>query len=948
VVSFVGRAREMGELERALRAALAGRGSTALVAGEAGIGKTRLASELGHRARVEGFEVLRGRSIDLVGTELPYQPFVDALGPLVAFPRVDGATGGSQLRMFHDLAALLVDRADAAPVLLVLEDLHWADTSTLDLIVFLAHTIEDRRVMLVATYRADEAASAPRMRRLADGVRRCGAAVPVELGPLSRDEMAALLAAHAGPPRSAALTDALTDAIVARSEGNPFFAEELMASATAGDRNAELPPGLRDLLLQRVTRLDRATRGLLRLAAAAGRAVGYPLLVGAAARPEDEIRESLRQAVDHGVLVADHADGTFRFRHALLAEAVYATILPGEREDLHARLADQLARGAAAAPGELASHWAAAGRPVEALTASVEAAGQAESVFGLAEALTHLERALTVWPTVPDAADRVGLDLPDLCARTAELARQTGASTRAVDLIQQAIGLVGDGDPRRSRLEHRLGSYLYASGRADDALRALERAVALTPPSPPSRERAEALSALGSGLGVAWRHEESRAICEQALALARTVGARTAEYRALIMLGSDLAYLGRAEEGLATLWQVLRRAEADADPVCLEGAYVALTDVLIMLGRPGEAARLAGLALEALRPYGGRDHSTLRSNRIEALVACGEWDEADRTSVAALRVATNYPHQTLIARAELDVGRGDFDAARERLEAARATLRVDRDLAAYAVFVAELALWERRWTDAEQIVAEGMARARSRHTALIRVWLSAKGLRAQADLAALARARRDGDAVRDRVARARRLLTTARRAAVESDAVTPKAAGLLALAHAEEQRARGVARPDLWSRAADAWGGLERPAWVAYCRWRQAEALVAAGAGRDDASRPLREAHAVVVRLGAKPLAEQIELLAQRARLELTPPDAAPAPTAPGLDEVLGLTPREAEVLALVARGHTNREIAAALVISVRTAGVHVSHILRKLGAPNRVEAAAIAHRAAR
>jgi DNA-binding CsgD family transcriptional regulator len=228
---------------------------------------------------------------------------------------------------------------------------------------------------------------------------------------------------------------------------------------------------------------------------------------------------------------------------------------------------------------------------------------------------------------------------------------------------------------------------------------------------------------------------------------------------------------------------------------------------------------------------------------------------------------------------------------------------------------------------------------------MFRVQLCAKGLRAQAELAALARARRDDDGLRDRLARARTLLADARHAAAEAAAVTPNAAGWLALAEAEHERARGAARPDLWAGAAAAWERLERPPLAAYCRWRQAEALVAAGAARTEASRPLRQGHAVAARIGAKPLAEQLELLAQRARLELAPPDAGPPDRKQGLEELLDLTPREAEVLTLLARGYTNREIAAALVISVRTAGVHVSHILRKLGAPNRLEAAAIAHR---
>jgi DNA-binding CsgD family transcriptional regulator len=938
---FVGRGRELGRLGHALAAAQAGRGTTALVGGEAGIGKTRLASELAGRARGAGFEVLLGRSIDLVGTELPYQPLVEALRPLGALRRVDGRAAGSQLRVFEQTLALLTDRAAVAPVLLVLEDLHWADTSTLDLVVFLAHNLHDRRVLLVATYRADEPASAERMRRLAGGVRRSGSALVLELGPLDREELAALLATHAGAP----LPMALTDAIVARSEGNPFFAEELLA---AGDRGRELPRGLRDLLLQRVARLDPATQSLLRLAAAAGRDVGYPLLRAVAARPESDLRESLRQAVEHGVLVAEQATGSLRFRHALLAEAVYTTILPGEREELHARLAEELARGATAPAAELAPHWAAAGRSAEALAASVEAARQAEAVFGLAEARSHLERALALWPAVPDAAELVRLDLAALCLWTAELAAQAGAAPRAVELVRRAIELAGQSDPRRAGLLHeRLGRYLHWSGRADIAIDALERAVELVPPQPPSPERAQALASLANGLALAWRYDESLAICEQALALARAVRAHREELHALTTLGIDLAYVGRGDEGLAALRLARQLAQQREDPEGLEQAYIALTDVLMMVGRPRESARVAEAALDAIHRYGG-DHSTLVANLIEPLVASGEWDKADRVSAAAVRAITaNYPHMRLIARGDLETGRGDFDAARAHLDAARATLHSDRDLATYDAFIAELALWERRWTDAEAAVRDGVTRTYSGDMAQIRVWLCAKGLRAQAELAALARARHDADAVRDHLGRGRTLLAAARDAEAEASPVTPNAGGWRALAEAEYERARGVARPERWAEAADTWERLQRPPLAAYCRWRQAEALVAAGASRAEASEPLGRAHAVAARIGAKPLAGQLELLAQRARLQLAPPDARTPDRRQGLEELLGLTPREAEVLALLARGYTNRQIAAALVISVRTAGVHVSHILRKLHAPNRLEAAAIAHRLA-
>jgi DNA-binding CsgD family transcriptional regulator len=220
-------------------------------------------------------------------------------------------------------------------------------------------------------------------------------------------------------------------------------------------------------------------------------------------------------------------------------------------------------------------------------------------------------------------------------------------------------------------------------------------------------------------------------------------------------------------------------------------------------------------------------------------------------------------------------------------------------------------------------------------------------LRAHAELAALARARRDADAVRHWLSRAHNLLTVARRAATCASTITPNAEGWLALAEAEYERVRAVPGPATWSEAAAVWDRLERPPLAAYCRWRQAEALVAIGASRTEASPPLRDAHAVAARIGANPLLHEIELLARRARLDLTVPPTPAPDRRQGLQEILGLTAREAEVLDLVARGSTNREIAAALVISAKTASVHVSHILHKLGAPNRLEAASIAHRVA-
>ena len=883
---FVGRARELEELERALVAARSGRGRTVLVAGEAGIGKSRLASELAGRAGHSGFEVLVGRSIDLAGTELPYQPFADALRGVGGSSMIADPAGRSQLHLFERMLGVLTERAAAAPMLLALEDVHWADVSSLDLAVFLAYNIDDRPIVLLVTVRTDDPSSVARIGRFCTAVRRSASAVVVDLGPLAPDELDELVTARSG----GSIPPALAETIAARSDGNPFFAEELVAAAVGQAPGEGLPRRVRDLLLQRVVPLDRPTQQLLRLVALAGRDLGYPLLRAAAGVPDRQLRASLRRAVEAGVLVANQR-GSFRFRHGLLAEGVAATAIPGEREELHARLANALVRDGAAGPAELAPHWAAAGRAAEALVASLDAADLAEAAFALPEALAHLERALTLWSVVPQAGDLVPIDLAGLCARAAELASRVGAAPHAVELVRRAIELVEGTQPRRAaRLYDRLGRYLHESGQTAAALIAFEKVVTLVPAGERSVARAEALAALARGLMLAWRFDESLPICEQALALARAVGARDLELWARLELGRNLAYLGRGDEGVEQLEQALEMTGAQNDPTAILDAYISLTDVLTMLGRPRRAAEVAATGLAAVRPY-GIDSTVLFANRIEALTAIGSWDEAAAESAAALRAITaNFPYMVLMLRADIELGRGEFDAARAHLDATLSSLREDRGQGIYDVYLAELALWERRWTDADQAVRDGLAQARSRQAAQLQVWFCAKGLRADAELAALARARRDADAVGAWLARGEELIALARRAAAEASAVTPNAAGWLALAEAEHQRAHGPVAPETWAAVAAAWDRLERPPLAAYCRWRQAEALVAAGASRIEAALPLREALHVAATIGAAPLRHELELLAQRARLDPTPPDTRPADTPDPLQTVLGLT----------------------------------------------------------
>jgi DNA-binding SARP family transcriptional activator len=443
---FVGRAAELEALDAAFREAEAGRGSTILLGGAAGIGKTRLIRELSGTAEGRGATLLEGRCIQLIGSGLPYLPVVDALRPLCGAPQltelvpdlrelprlvaglVDGAPppseeetrAASRVRLFSEVLAVVDRLSTDDVVVLVLEDLHWADESTLDLVAYLAHAVPGRRVLFVASYRSDEAGTGERLQVFVTGLAGAPEVTTRQLEPLSRDEVATIVAAGGGD----GLSQAMSEAILVRAQGNPFFAHELLAATTRGQ--TALPPGLRDVLLAKVARLDPIARQVLRVAAVTGRDVTYALLAAVVPADELALAEALRQAVEREVLEPDRATRGFRFRHALFAEAVYESLLPGEREQLHEQLARVLTEEPAlAAPGaeaaETAHHWAAAGRPLEALVASLEAAREAEAVSGLTEAMRHVERVLELWDAVPGAEELAGFALPSVLDWAAEL-----------------------------------------------------------------------------------------------------------------------------------------------------------------------------------------------------------------------------------------------------------------------------------------------------------------------------------------------------------------------------------------------------------------------------------------------------------------------------------------------------------------------------------------------
>jgi DNA-binding CsgD family transcriptional regulator len=981
---FIGRAEELARLRDLLTRAAAGEPLVALIGGEAGVGKTRLVEQLAAGAAEQGVRVLHGGCVPLGEDGLPLAPVIQALrglagdldpaeldavtGPARAdlarlVPDLAPGTGtaadgdrgqtASQVRLFALLLGVVERLAARTPLLWVIEDLHWADRSTRDLLAFLVASLGSGRVLLVGTFRSDELHRLHPLRGLLGELARNRRVQRLELARFTRAELTEQLGDLLGadPPAG------LVDDVLARSDGNPFFTEELVLAGD-GAGTATLPPSLQEVLLARVVRLGGAAQQVLGAAAAAGPGVTGPVLAAVTGMDEQALLDGLREAVDRQVLRRPEPGGDgYAFRHALLAEAVYGELLPGERVRLHRALAGVLEAGLEAedAPAtraaRVAHHWSAAGDQPRALAASIEAADAAEHVYAFAEAELQLERVLELWDRVPDAEQRAGADRAALLARCAEAAYAASDPNRAAQLARGALALVDQArEPRRAGLLHeQLARYLRMLG-APGALGEQQQAVRLVPPDP-SRDRARVLGSLAQLLVLVARFDEARGPAEEAAAIAGQVRAKAEEANARTALASALIHLGDADAGLAEMQRAVHLAREARDVVDLLRTLVNHSDGLLVSGRMEEAARVAldGIReagrLGMARSYGVSD---LAANATEALTALGRWDQAEQVSGEGLQAApTDAAHTALaLTRAAVELARGDLDGADARLRTVQRLLPapIVEPQRSGPLFsgLAELALWCGELERARELVAEAvpLAEADPRNAAP----LYGLGIRIEADRAELARARHPRQPAADD-GTADGLLQRLRQAATgPAVAGIPELAAWHALGLADWTRLRGAPDPDAWAAASAAWERLGQPYRAAYAGFRQAEALLAGGGDRDAAAAALRRAAEATGRLGARPLDTEIRALAQRARLELAPSGtAAAAPPAPGDD--LGLTPREAEVLALVAAGRSNRQIAQALFISPKTASVHVSNILAKLGVANRVEAAAAARR---
>ncbi|TMR33661.1 helix-turn-helix transcriptional regulator, partial [Nonomuraea zeae] len=801
---LVGRSAELARLVRVLRSAAEGTAGVALVGGDAGIGKTRLTTELVSEARERGFNVMVGQCAEL-GDALPYLPLADALrgaepavreaaaahpmlGQLLPGTESAPSTGLTQQRLFGSLLGLL---ADVQPVLFVIEDLHWADRSTRDLLVFLSRMVQTERVCVVGTYRTDDLHRRHPLRSVLAELKRLPTVTNVELGPLDSGDMSDYIA-----------TLGRVDAqelglIVSRADGNPFYAEELFAAMAEGD---SLPDGLASLLMSRVEVLSEAGQRVLRAAAVAGRRVEDELLREVSGLPLAEFEEAVREIVSRGLLRVDGYG--YAFRHALLQEAVYTDLLPGERTRLHAAFARLLT-----APAELAHHYLAGHDLAGALTASAQAGRLAERLGAPAEAHSHYDQALSLWERVPDAAERAGESRAELAFRSAVMAADSGDNHRAITQLRAL--------PQASEVDERLAYYLWEADDPAGAMAAAQRAVETAPDEP---ALARALATQARTLLWSARHHEVEDLTARALETARAAGAKDAEVGALLTLATYVEHRGdvhRAHELVETA-----SAEGTGDLAMDLRARFHHARIHYEQGLLAQAAEVAdeGIKLAVETGLNWSTYGTdLRFLRFLVHYVAGEWDEAEVVAAGfGARVGT-LPEAILSSFALfIEVGR-DLPAVGARLSWLRPFW--SDELAVYMSrgLAAEHALWHGDPAAALDHVHAAMAPLVEGDASTLR--LVSVGLWALAELGTT----KGADEL---MARARLAVDSGPTG--ERGHLGPEGVAWALRAEAEWHRVHGRLDVDLWRRVVTAFGfGFVYE--EARARWRLSEALLAAG-----------------------------------------------------------------------------------------------------------------------
>jgi DNA-binding CsgD family transcriptional regulator len=1019
---FVGRTAELERLRELIHAVAAGGAAAVLLSGDAGVGKTSLLGEAARRAGEEGMLVLLGRCVDLGTGALPYLPFAEALSQLVragdaqqaeaeqaqgqpaqgrqtrggqagtterpeATPLAAGAaivrqvarerpglariaggsgqapverspgdTGLDRLALFEAVSHILGRIGDeVAPLLMIIEDLHWADASTRDLIRFLLARLGTDRLLVIASYRGDDLHRRHPLRPLLGELLRLPQVERMELLPFDDDDLAVFLRSVHGDR----LPDDVLRQITARSAGNAYYAEELLAAGTG----EQLPAGLADVLLDRLEHVSEPAQQVVRLAAVLGTARIEDSLLRAAfasgsaggARSGDAaadrrtarviVEDALREAMAHQLLIPDGSD-RYAFRHALLQEAVYADLLPGERARLHATVAHRLAANAEAdesqgdnQAAELARHSLAAHDLPLALTASLRAAVEARRRSAPAEALVHYEQVLQLWDAV-DPDRRPGTaNLVQIGVAAAAVAGDAGQHERAVQMAEAALAEALAADRNHVALARAaVALHTYGAERLVEAREQARRTIAELDDETPSATRVLARS-IEARVDVSLSEPEAALeVIPAALTEAKALGLFGLQAELLTTNAIAHGMVGRPN--ITGQWDAARAAAERA------GDRAAMVRVLYNTaidrfdaGDAGGAVTLLEEGVQIADACGLT--SSLYGAQCRSLLITVRWQIGDAEGALAVVRPTGqfsagltrqlrlYELPVLAARdPEHVVASGEWMVASD----------VNWDNQILQTARAEALYWLGRWQESAQAARKAIdfAEATAEPYALVGIAIGTTAVSALAEGAARSRERGEESAVEEFVESAQWFIDDSRdrgkHGRPRAFIMGPEGIAWLARLEAESARLRAEDDESIWAGVAEAFDGVsvyER----ARARWHRAELLVRAGE-REQARIEAVGAREAAVQLGTKPLIAALDDLARRARLEVTKP----------IDGGL-LTPREREVMALVAAGLTNRAIGERLFISEKTASVHVSNVLAKLGASGRAEAVSIIDR---